>query len=368
MVLVAICVALAGTTVLSSPAQAAYRPIVKTGAAVGVNSDGRLEAFVTSDVGVIWHIWQNPGGGWSEWDNLRMPSGAGAFGPKRPAVARNKDGRLEVFAVADNGHLYHIWQNPGGGWSNWESLGSGFGWANVAVAGNKDGRLEVFAVRDGQLVHRWQNPGGGWSGWANLGGSLHAETWPVVGVNADGRLELFVIGTNGRLSRNFQLAVNGTSGWSGWYSMGGDLVTGANEGPAVGRNADGRLEVFANSTDGTLRHIWQTSPNGGWSGWGTVGEGAGFPIVGRNADGRLEIVAVEGRAVVHNYQTNGRWSGWSNVGSVLAAMNRPAIASNPDGRLEIFQQHIVDGRSEIHHIYQVAPNSGWSNWSHLEAG
>ncbi len=39
-----------------------------------------------------------------------------------PAVARNADGRLELFA--GGGMLYHIWQtSPGGSWSNWDSLG-----------------------------------------------------------------------------------------------------------------------------------------------------------------------------------------------------------------------------------------------------
>lgn len=31
---------------------------------------------------------------------------------------------------------------------------------------------------------------------------------------------------------------------------------------AVGRNQDGRLEVFAVSTDGALWQIWQRAPNG----------------------------------------------------------------------------------------------------------
>ena len=40
---------------------------------------------------------------------------------------------------------------------------------------------------------------------------------------------------------------------------------------AVGRNADGRMEVFVRGTDNALWHKWQTTPNGGWSGW--VSEG-----------------------------------------------------------------------------------------------
>ena len=39
----------------------------------------------------------------------------------------------------------------------------------------------------------------------------------------------------------------------------------------VAQNADGRLEVFARGTDNALWHKWQTAPNSGWSGWGTLG-------------------------------------------------------------------------------------------------
>ena len=41
--------------------------------------------------------------------------------------------------------------------------------------------------------------------------------------------------------------------------------------PICGRNADGRLEVFARGTDNALWHIWQTAPNNGWSGWASLG-------------------------------------------------------------------------------------------------
>ena len=45
-------------------------------------------------------------------------------------------------------------------------------------------------------------------------------------------------------------------GWAGWASLDGSLGGGA---PAIGRNIDGRLEVFAEApgaTDTELAHIW----------------------------------------------------------------------------------------------------------------
>jgi hypothetical protein len=35
----------------------------------------------------------------------------------------------------------------------------------------------------------------------------------------------------------------------------------------VFQNADGRLEVFVWGTDNALWHIWQMVPNSGYSGW-----------------------------------------------------------------------------------------------------
>src|SRR5258708_7508888 len=56
------------------------------------------------------------------------------------------------------------------------------------------------------------------------------------------------------------------SSWSEWISLGRSSV----KGMAVGLNADGRLEIFANTEDGTLLHDYQQSPGGRWSGWQTL--------------------------------------------------------------------------------------------------
>jgi hypothetical protein len=96
----------------------------------------------------------------------------------------------------------------------------------LSVARNQDGRLELFRVNSSNIVeHNWQGaPNSGWVGWtpmqttANLGGLLEAVS------NHDGRIELF------RGARHcWQMAPN--SGWSPWVAgrphshvaRGGDL-------------------------------------------------------------------------------------------------------------------------------------------------
>ncbi len=81
------------------------------------------------------------------------------------------------------------------------------------------------------------------------------------------------------------------------------------------KNADGRLEVFVRGSDGALNHIWQTAPNNGWSDWETLGiphpdfrsQDGQFsygtltttPSVNLSADGRLEVFAVGRRDIYH---------------------------------------------------------------------
>lgn len=89
---------------------------------VAQNADGRLEFFTLSTDGALWHIWQmDPGGVWSDWNSLGRAIGA------EPVVFQNADGRLEVFVWGTDNALWHIWQmvpNSGySGWSNWASLG-----------------------------------------------------------------------------------------------------------------------------------------------------------------------------------------------------------------------------------------------------
>jgi hypothetical protein len=52
------------------------------------------------------------------------------------------------------------------------------------------------------------------------------------------------------------------------FPPGGDLVA-----LAVMQNKDGRLELFVEKDDGSVSHLWQTTPNGKWNGkWESLGK------------------------------------------------------------------------------------------------
>jgi hypothetical protein len=315
--------------------------------AVVRNNTGRLELFIIGSNNQVSHIWQpTPNGAWSDWWVHNGPPN-GAQGA--PAVGINQDGRLEVFVVDRRDHwLYSQPQTaPSNGWSpDWFPFGAPAGVrlaSSPGVGSNADGRLEVFVVgSDGFLWKKDQTaPNNGWSDWLTHGapdGSVRWVSSPVVVPNQDGRMELFMVGTDGQLWHEWQTAPN--NGWSGWASLGsppGRRLVGT---PAVGMNAAvppaGRLEVFAVTDDGRWWHLWQVTPNSGWSDWDASwrirpGTGHGNLAVGSNADGRLEVFGSDGE-LVHEWQDLGSDTLWWK-GNVSPGPGPPLPTSNPPDSL-----------------------------------
>jgi hypothetical protein len=249
--------------------------------AVGQNADGRLEVFATvaagPGIGRVVHAWQlTPGGNYSSWaflGDLVVPAGQHHL-----VTGRNADGRLEVFVAGSGYPVKHAWQVAANGdWSSWADLPLSSGMSGLDVAPNADGRLEAFVTTcDASLggcwlFHAWQTtPNGPWTGGTALAPLSSRGGGPLrVAPSADGRLEVFygtwVLGSVGHI---WQLAVNGTSGWSTPTSVtpasGYEIMTVI----SLVANADGRLEVFLQSDGGSgsaVTHAWQTSPNGNWS-------------------------------------------------------------------------------------------------------
>lgn len=151
--------------------------------AIGRNADGRLEAFaVEGESGAAWQAFQtSPTGPWHAWVSRGTPPGRQLDG--RSLVVATAFGCLEVFVTANDGvhtdqsEIWHLRQTaPNNGWSAWQAFGTpggGIGTvgSDLAVGNSDDGRLELFATAsDGNLWHRWQTGmAGGWSAWTNRG-------------------------------------------------------------------------------------------------------------------------------------------------------------------------------------------------------
>jgi acylphosphatase len=195
----------------------------------------------------------------------------------------------------------------------WVSLGGQ--WSSIPIVGrNQDGRLEIFIVGQSEkLYHRYQtspNNSNGWNDkWEDLGGKWNRFNFPSIGQNADGRLEIFIVGQSEKLYHRYQTSPNNSNGWNDkWEDLGGKW----NANPVVANNADGRLEIFIVGKSEKLYHTWQISPSNGWNDkWEDLG---------------------------------GKWNA------------NPVVANNADGRLEIF---IVGQSEKLYHTWQISPSNGW---------
>jgi acylphosphatase len=198
-----------------------------------------------------------------------------------------------------------------------------------------------------------------YSSWAPLP-SANASSSKRVGRNPDGRLEVFARGTDQAVWHRWQLAPN--NGFSEWSSLGG----GFSGDPAVASNQDGRLEVFGIGTDGAVWHRWQLGDatwTDGWANLGGVGL-VGEPAVSTNADGRIEIVARSWDGQLwQKFQTGPNspfTESWFHAGT--DTKSDPVLAKNADGRLELF---VRGGDDALWHRWQLSPNGDWGGWSSL---
>ena len=260
-----------------------------------------------------------------------------------PQVGNNADGRMSVLVRGSEGAIYHIRQTAiNSGWATWENL-KGTLAGNPMIGRNADGRLEFFVLgTNGSIYSKWQtSPNGGWSttggtdnsGWQDY--SANVASNPAVGRNADGRLQFFVRGTDGAIYTKWQQSLNGN--WSEWQNFG---ASGLQRDPAVSINADGRQELFARGGDGAIYFKWQREANGAWDNWGSKGGNVeGKPVVGRYPDGRLILLVRGNDGVIyyrkHDYP-NGNWSDWKPFGQPFAVASNPAVAINKRGYAQVF--------------------------------
>jgi len=225
---------------------------------------------------------------------------------------------------------------------------------------NADGRLEVFMIgldsRDVFDIRQSAPNAASWNGVVPMGGQVKQLSAVR---NADGRLELFGIGMDDALWHSWQAAPS-IGPWSGWHTFGGGVKQ-----ISASCNADGRVEVFAIGMDNALWSIWQTVPSAGpWSEWNSLGGGVKRIAPALNSDGRLELFAIGmDNSLWHNWQSApsaGPWSGWHHLGGSVKEI---LPLRNADGRLEIFAIGFDDA---LWVIGQTAPSAGpWTGWVSL---
>ncbi len=311
----------------------------------GANKDGHLELFVLANDGNVWHIWQTAPNSqtWSPWSVFASPKGV-TFTGKTFTVVSNEDGRLEVFAVAGDNSVWHIWQlAANANWAeNWQSLGvpaSTLTLPFFQVANNEIGALEVFCFDPtGQGLSKGQTQANGNFAmeWKSIPpppelGLQGAYNVLAVQPPATALLQLYYYDAiTGHISMN-QRAL--TLGWDGWK-----ILFNGPQGPAPNSfeivyfvaNQDQRLEMLC-SDGSNIWHTWQSSGST-WSGfWDNFGSpyNSGFTFFNACLDGQgiINIVA------------------WSNDRTGTSASDQI-----------------------MYTLKQTSPNSGWSGWALLREG
>jgi hypothetical protein len=214
----------------------------------------------------------------------------------------------------------------------------------------------------------------------------------TVGRNQDGRQEVFVVAKIdnffGVVFQIWQTAPNG--GWSGWKAMEPD--TGKGSGIAirdsdritVGRNKDGRQELFIIQADDALWHAWQVFPNAGWSDWESLGKprdafpepkdrDLSQPLVQENADGHLEVFAPGNGAFCNRWQEAPNSNSWRHQGWNAKPKPDPAVgitwleaALNVGGPLDRKLEVLALGEDDaLWHAWQIDQPPNWSHWESL---
>jgi hypothetical protein len=239
---------------------------------------------------------------------------------------------------------------------------------NPALGINSDGRQEIFIVgKTGALYHNYQTTiNGNWSGFISLGGNWAQNGQPEVLRNKDGRLELFIIGTNGQLNHAYEQTAGSSTSWSGFSTFSSALTQTIKIGG--GTNASGALDIFVVGTDGVLYEMHQATPGGSWTSWATLGGSWSQDVDianGNDLDGRQEVLLIGSTGNLYTiFQTavNGGWSAITDIGGTFSQTARTALARNSDGRLEAF---IIGSGGALFHAYQTTANGSWSGWSSL---
>ncbi|HEX3716704.1 MAG TPA: two-component regulator propeller domain-containing protein [Verrucomicrobiae bacterium] len=256
---------------------------VELGLTVAQDRAGLVEVFgIDAKDGELVHCRQTSDEQWTPWARLgeRILPGF--------AVCQNMDGRLELAGVRapDNivCHVFQLSAHPNSPWSAWMSLGKKMK-PGIAMGRNPDGRIEIFTVNpaDDMIFHTFQLRGGqsNWVNWTDMslvGDNIQARrnaganwtrlidigavtpSYPVVGSNAQGHLEIFAFDRGPERILNHRTQINGNLNWADWSSM--DRSTSQ----YISRTwriddglPDNRIQAIAQTPDG---YIWVGTRNG----------------------------------------------------------------------------------------------------------
>ena len=313
---------------------------------------------------------------WSQWGYFDIKT------PRNPNIFHNlqsvrRGERVNLFYNFGEGigrNLWHRYQLSEG-WSSWSQV-DGRGdiehTANFRAYTNSDGRIEVFAVSlvDRSLIHIYQKEQG-WSNWGSLGGKLLGYMSGALNTS-DETLQIFAksagfdsFPSHSVVYKRQKPKAEG-GGWSDWEGLGNSMWTRTRT--EVGRNSDGRLEIFVINKNGALEHRWQEGPgSGNWTDWREMGQGMKFVnVINNRTDGKGKLYLFTSQDNVIKYKRQlpeGGWSDWTSLGGVGNRLHKPVLIGEDD-RIQLYSYSRVG--SKIEYITQRSHGSAdWSEWKSI---
>ena len=287
-------------------------------------------------------------------------------------------GRLYAFAKASDHYVYYRYQNADGTWpANWIRLAACSAPAadNIVTlntpAGSPRGACNwvIFKNNQNNFSCFYNQPGfrDQWTSWNSNGACFFSGQMVGVYSKITQNIHIFGRRADGNLWRySFPTAFSGAI----YEQLAGSIN---NNKIAVGELSSpygvvtGNMMVFSQDPS-TNNEIWALEvplylSQCNW--WNLGGNNMSNIAVGKNQDGRLEIFGISNQIIYHKWQISyGTWSDWCQLNSVATSTTyRISVGSNaPSGRLEVF---FLNSSNVVWHQWQIAANSAWDNPSTL---
>jgi alpha-galactosidase len=171
---------------------------------------------------------------------------------------------------------------------------------------------------------------------------------PAAYASADGRIDVFVRGTDSRVYR--RAFTDGR--WGAWQSLGGEVA----DAPSVAFTDPAHWTLFATGPDG---QVLQRGPSTAWSSLGAPGGRAAYgrPSAVVDAEGRARVaVRTEADDVwTRSRDTSGEWSPWTSLGGTVSGS--PTLVAVGDAV-------VLYARAADYTLWQQRyENGAWQGWT-----
>jgi hypothetical protein len=308
---------------------------VPAGAAVRAVSrhPSKLDAFVVDRQGRVLTAATDEGydhGPWRGWWEIQ--GGRAKPGAPVACVHRGPD-RLDVFVVGTDGGIYTAaWdqRQANGAWRGWWRIGNLVApqGAPIGAVSRSPDHLDIFVVDvNGNVMSAaWQTGDTQWRGWWHIqAGRAKPGAYVSAVARESSKLDIFVVGTDGRVYTAAWDAQVANGAWRGWWGVASGAAAQGAAVTVVAREPT-KLDVFVIGLDGRVyTAAWdQFVANGAWRGWWPVAGGMakqGSPVACASREPtKLDVMTVgtDGKlytAAWDQFRNNGQWRGWWRVGN-----------------------------------------------------